>query len=110
MSLRFVSLPVIQEDIRIASLANENKESTQLFHILARAPSHPSHPLMGYIFQMRLVGLNEYYDNALKGRVVIDQSELPAFLLDMIRSAKTSIQASSYAQPASWWGQLGKGV
>jgi hypothetical protein len=35
----------------------------------------------------------------------VDQAGLPQFLIDMIRSAKTQIVATSYAQSASWWDQ-----
>jgi hypothetical protein len=103
LSLRFQLLPTIEEDLRLNALG-ETKETDQLFHILSRAPSI-SHPLMTYILEIRLNSLDDYFDGLGQGQFVVDQAGLPQFLLEMIKSAKTQIVATSYAQPASWWDQ-----
>jgi hypothetical protein len=105
LSIRFYLLPTMEEDLRLQNLGRGNADAIQLFDMLSRAPVRVKHPLMDYILRMRLSSLDEYYDRAIQGRFMVDQGELPIFLLAMIRSATKSIAATSYAQPASWWDQ-----
>jgi hypothetical protein len=105
LSLRFQLLPMIQDDLQLEALRETSKETDQLFQILSRAPNDNTHPLMAYILQIRLNSINDYFDDLGHGRFVVDQAGLPQFLLDMVKSAKKQIVATSYAQPASWWDQ-----
>jgi hypothetical protein len=105
LSLRFQLLPTIRDDLQLQADGETSGESNELFKILSKTPSTSDHPLMTYITQIRLGSLNDYFDALGQGRFVVDQAGLPPFLLAMINSAGTQIEATSYAQPASWWDQ-----
>src|ERR1700680_2003273 len=73
LSLRFYLLPIMEEDLRIQNLSHNNEEAARLFDMLTRAPLTVRHPLLGYIVQVRLSSLDEYFDHAIAGRFVVDQ-------------------------------------
>lgn len=105
LSLRFQLLPAMRDDLQLEEEGETSSETNQLFKILSKTPNTKKHPLMTYITQIRLSSLNDYFEALGQGRFVVDQAGLPPFLLAMIDSARTRIEATSYAQPASWWDQ-----
>lgn len=105
LSMRFQLLPAIVDDSEIQKLASSSKEAQEVAEVLSRAPTVTKQPLMNYILQMRLDGVSQYFGSLSQGKLIVDGSFVPEFSIQMIEHAKSTIQATSYAQATNWWDQ-----
>lgn len=105
LSMRFQLLPSIEDDMEVKSLGESSTEAKGLFDILATAPDAAKQPLMDYILRLRLDSVGQYFDAISQGKVIVDGPDVPQFSIEMIKSAKSTIDATSYAGASNWWDQ-----
>jgi hypothetical protein len=104
-SLRFEALPKIERHLEIEETLSKNRQLLPLIEQIASAQQleGSAHPLMRYMLQQRLESLESQFEKMSRGRFLVDESEMPNFALEMIKSAKEKILATSYVQASRWW-------
>lgn len=106
LSIRYDLLPKMDDHLALAEAISKDSELTQVMQRVSEAQAFSyarSEPLMGYIEQQRIRGLETTFDDMAQGRFEVDESEMPDFALEMVKSAQKSIFATSYVQFKQWW-------
>jgi hypothetical protein len=106
LSLRFDVLPKMSHEYSLAGDLASTSRLEQLLKETAEAiriADNSNEPLMKYMLETRLNALKQHTDAVRQGSFVVEENEMPEFALEMIKSAKQSILATSYVQFKAWW-------
>jgi hypothetical protein len=103
MSMRYDVLPKIEDHLVIGQAVAKNRDLLDMVQKLSQAPDAPKEPLMAYMLNLRLRALENHFNMMAEGKFMVEQSEMPDFALELMRSAKKRVFATSYVQFNDWW-------
>jgi hypothetical protein len=103
MSIRYDVLPRIEDHLTIGQTVAKNHDLLEMIAKLAQTPDPPKESLMAYMFNIRLKGLENNFNMMAEGQFRVDQSEMPDFALELMKTAKKRILCTSYVQFNDWW-------
>lgn len=105
LGVRFDSVPKMQESLAQADVIRRDPIRRQLLERAAAVGSSPvlSNPLAALVLNARMKNLREQFDQIAVSRFNVNEAEMPLFNIQMIRSAKKTINATNFIGQSRWW-------
>ena len=107
LGVRFEVLPKVQGGLVEADSIRADQSRRNLFEKVAKsnASNHGVNPLIDKVLKARMANLQQQFDIMASGQFIVNEAEMPTFLIEMANEARHSIDTTNYIGLSRWWEQ-----